>query len=91
MKKSKKLSNKHHLLVEMPYVVLHVLLKYNALSAWYNNVVSSKPLFWHHVDLTIINQRPERWIDYAFFWSDTPEGPQFWDNIYKEIVNKPRR
>lgn len=90
MKKSKELSKKHYLLVHMPYVVLHVLLKHNALSAWYNNTISSEPFYFLYVNFTFLNQQPERWIDYAFFWFETPEKKPFWYDIYKEIVNKTR-
>lgn len=34
MKRVKKLSDKHHLLVEMPYIVLHVLLRNKALDLY---------------------------------------------------------
>lgn len=88
MKKSKELSNKHDLLVEMSYVVLHILLKHKALHAWCVNTLSAKQLFHHYIDLRYIKHRPSRWLDYAFFWSNTPEGSQFWCNIYKEIENK---
>lgn len=91
MKKSKKLSNKHHLLVEMPYAVLHVLLKYKTLRAWCNNIISSRPSFWDYIDFKAMGQQPEKWISYAFRWIDTPEGTQFWDKVYKEIVNNSRR
>lgn len=84
----KELSNKHYLLVHMPYVVLHILLKHNALSAWYNNTISSEPFYFLYVNFTVLKQQPEGWIDRAFFWFGTPEGSQFWCNIYKEIENK---
>lgn len=82
------MNNKHDLLVDMPYVVLHILLKHKVLRAWCNNTISSKPPFRYFVDLAVIRKQPEKWLDYAFFWSDTPEGEQFWYDIYKEIVNK---
>lgn len=89
MKKNKKDTDKHKLLVYMPYVVLHVLLKYNALSAWYNNMLLSSPPFTAYVDFARLHE-PERWIDYAFLWTETPEGGLFWSYIYEEIKRTKR-
>lgn len=44
-KKSTREEYKHRLLVDMPYVVLHVLLKNKALGLYCNNVLSTKADF----------------------------------------------
>ena len=85
MKRVKKLSDKHHLLVEMPYIVLHVLLRNKALDLYCNNILSTSADF-YYVNCYIYNKDPLVWLDSAFYWEFSPEVMMFWSNIYDQVL-----
>lgn len=76
----KELGDKHKLLVDMPYVLLHILLKNNALKLYCNNVDPSECFYMY------IRKCPLEWLISAFYWNRTPEGPEFWENIFEQTV-----
>lgn len=85
MKKSKELNNKHNLLVNMPYVVLHVLLRNKALDLYCNNALSVKANCFdgkRYICMTY----PLVWLDAAFCWENSPEGMMFWSNIFDQVL-----
>lgn len=88
--KRKKLTSKeykHKLLVYMPYVVLHVLLKNKALGLYCNNVLSIKANFFSSV-YYMRRSDPLIWLNNVFHWEDTPEGFWFWNRIFSEAIAK---
>lgn len=88
MKKNKKDIDKHKLLVSMPYIVLHVLLRNKALGLYCNNVLSTDTGFYCAKDW-MYSKDPLVWIDSAFHWKSSPEGEEFWINIYSQVINQP--
>lgn len=82
---------KHKLLVYMPYVVLHVLLRNKALDLYCNNARNIK------VDSFLRRYRscrqpcPLMWINDTFWWEDTPEGLEFWADIFNQAVAEMNR
>lgn len=85
--KSKKLSDKHHLLVEMPYIVLHVLLRNKALDLYCNNALSVKANCFGG-ERYLCMTYPLVWIDAAFCWENSPEGMMFWSNIFDQVLTE---
>lgn len=91
--KRKKLTSKeykHKLLVYMPYVVLHVLLRNKVLDLYCNNVLSTKADFFSSIYYTCSNN-PLVWLNSAFYWKYTPEGREFWVNIFEQAAIKIKR
>lgn len=76
---------KHKLLVYMPYVVLHVLLKNKALGLYCNNALSTKADFFSSI-YYIHSNDPLVWLNNVFYWEYTPEGLEFWGNIFEQTV-----
>lgn len=76
---------KHRLLVDMPYVVLHVLLRNKALGLYCNNILSTSADF-YCVNCWIYSKDPLVWLDSAFWWEFSPEGMMFWSNIYDQVL-----
>lgn len=76
---------KHKLLVYMPYVILHVLLKNKALGLYCNNVLSTKADFFSSIYYTCSNN-PLVWLNSAFYWENSPEGMMFWSNIFDQVL-----
>lgn len=70
----KKLSKRHKLVVNMPYVLLHFLIQENVLELFCNNHVLDKDV--HTLKVSI-----DSYIDCAFFWAKTPEGHNFWKHL----------
>lgn len=86
--KRKKLTSKeykHKLLVYMPYVVLHVLLRNKALGLYCNNALSTKADFFSSIYYMYSND-PLIWLNNAFYWKHSPEGGEFWANIFFQAV-----
>lgn len=76
---------KHKLLVYMPYVILHILLKNKALGLYCNNALSIKADFFSSV-YYMHSSDPLIWLNNVFYWEDTPEGFLFWDHIFSEAA-----
>ena len=87
MKRVKKLSDKHHLLVEMPYIVLHVLLRNKALDLYCNNALSVKANCFGG-ERYLCMTHPLVWIYAAFCWENSPEGMMFWSNIFDQVLTE---
>lgn len=86
-KKSTREEYKHRLLVDMPYVVLHVLLRNKALDLYCNNTLSVKAnRFDSRRYLCMTYPLVWRWIDAAFCWENSPEGMIFWSNIFDQVL-----
>lgn len=81
---------KHKLLVYMPYVVLHILLKNKALGLYCNNVLSTKADFFSSI-YYMYNNDPLIWLNNAFYWEHSPEGREFWANIFFQAVTEINR
>lgn len=82
---------KHKLLVHMPYVVLHVLLKNKASGLYCNNACNiNVNLFLrrYHSDR---ESSPLMWLNDTFWWKYTPEGREFWVNIFEQAAIKIKR
>lgn len=90
MKRKKELTNKHNLLINMPYIVLHVLLRNKALDLYCNNALSIKAKFFSSIYYMYSND-PLIWLNNVFYWEDTPEGREFWANIFFQAVTEINR
>ena len=77
---------KHRLLVDMPYVVLHVLLRNKALDLYCNNALSAKANCFGGEQRYLFMTYPLVWIDAAFCWENSPEGMMFWSNIFDQVL-----
>ena len=77
--------DKHEVLVNMPYIVLHVLLRNKALDLYCNNALSTSADF-YYVNCYIYNKDSLVWLDSAFYWEFSPEGMMFWSNIYDQVL-----
>lgn len=75
------------LLVYMPYVILHILLKNKALGLYCNNALSIKADFFSSV-YYMHSSDPLIWLNNVFYWEDTPEGFWFWNRIFSEAIAK---
>lgn len=82
--------DKHEVLVNMPYMVLHVLLRNKALDLYCNNALSAKANFLSSIYYTCSNN-PLVWLNSAFYWKYTPEGREFWVNIFEQAAIKIKR
>lgn len=73
----------------MPYVVLHTMLKYNALHLWIEALFLS--LKYRDRNSVFNNlyylgrKHPAAWLDYAFNFGESPQGYAFWGKIRAEI------
>lgn len=78
----KPLSKRHELVVNMPYVLLKLLIEYNALSSYVDNTISFrvsseiKNFIQRNSGITIISA--------SFVWDNSKEGRHFWRNIETE-------
>lgn len=86
-KKKKELTNKHNLLINMPYIVLHVLLRNKALDLYCNNALSAKANCFGG-ERYLCMTYPLVWIDAAFCWENSPEGMMFWSNIFDQVLTE---
>lgn len=78
----KKLSKRHELVVNMPYVLLHFLIQENVLELFCDNTLST----FCSGDISIFNKKDSYYdrsclIIRAFTWFQTPESHKFWDHI----------
>lgn len=68
----------------MPYLLLKILIENNCLHAFINN--------FNIINIPYITQEiwkePGRLLACAFIWNHTPEGHDYWENIYCEIINR---
>lgn len=75
----KKLSKRHELVVNMPYVLLHFLIQENMLELFCDNYVLEKVAY---APKYMYKEKPiELYIACAFYWHKTPEGHNFWRNL----------
>ena len=71
--------DKHEVLVNMPYIVLHILLKYKALDLYRSgyNILA--------VMSYCGKKQPTAWLDFAFNFYESLQGNMFWREICAEI------
>lgn len=90
MKRKKELTNKHNLLINMPYIVLHVLLRNKALDLYCNNALSAKANCFGG-ERYLCMTYPLIWLNDAFYWEHSPEGREFWANIFFQAITEINR
>lgn len=83
--KKKQFSIKQIVIRELPYVVIHVLIKNKLLTAYLNN--SDFDLTPNNMHQVFDRNKPENAIMHGFIWIHTPEGLDIWSSIYQEVRN----
>lgn len=79
---------KRIILKYMPYEALHVLLKYKALHKFlvYVSHISGDNAFNNFHTNQVPENKKCSYICSSFIFSDTEEGCEFWNKVYKEYL-----
>jgi hypothetical protein len=81
--------DKHEVLVNMPYIVLHILLKYKALDLYIESLFSGEAYRSGYNILAVMSYRgrkqPTAWLDFAFNFHHSLQGSMFWREIRAKI------
>jgi hypothetical protein len=81
--------DKHELLVNMPYIVLHILLKHKALHLYVEALFSGEVYRSGYNVLAVMSywgkKQPAAWLDFAFNFYESPQGYMFWREMRAEI------
>ncbi len=81
--------DKHEVLVNMPYIVLHILLKYKALDLYIEALFSGEVYRSGYNVPAIMSywgkKQPTAWLDFAFNFYESLQGNMFWREICAEI------
>lgn len=70
---------RHYLLANMPYDLLHFLIKENCLKEYVSHTLPCKLIDTIELFITYINDNPSHSIDAAFSWVDTESGWKYWN------------
>lgn len=73
---------RHFIVVNMSYSLLSILIKRKALDKYISNTLKQlkEQKFKYIISTNEINSCS------LFYWTDTPEGFDFWYNIYEEYI-----
>lgn len=88
----KESSRRHYIIVNMPYLLLHILIKYKALDAYISNLLHGykyrNDLYTYKYINSILNTKPiSRILITSFSWDLSKEGYKFWFDIYNDICD----
>lgn len=82
----KPLSKRHELIVNMPYVLLKLLIEYNALSSYVDNTIPFR--VGNEIKNFIQRDSGTAIISESFVWRYSKEGWHFWRNIEIEYCKR---
>lgn len=81
--------DKHEVLVNMPYIVLHILLKHKALDLYIEALFSGEVYRSGYNVPAVMSywgkKQPTAWLDFAFNFYESLQGNTFWREIRAEI------
>lgn len=87
----KKNNVRHRIVINMPYLLLTILIRNNALSSYISNLIVNREITTNYNNNVIefFSIRPiSRILICSFPWMYTKEGFKFWEDIYNEICDK---
>lgn len=82
---------RHRIVINMPYLLLTILIRNNALSSYISKLIVNREITTNYNNNTIkfFSIRPiSRILICSFPWMYTKEGFKFWEDIYNEICDK---
>lgn len=83
---------RHHIMTNMSYNLLHVLIHFNCLSEFVSEVIYYNMSFsnYNYRGLNLHKKRSDYVIYYiitTFSWKDSIKGIRYWERIYTKITN----